>query len=244
MNLKNSTPIISEIIKKSFSDFFSIKFLTLSIAPTIIILAIVFGIYHLIDIDFATLLMVDASTHPYLHWILSIGFVSWLINALLYIFIWGLLIVVSVSLGILIVGFFTPIIVKELHKKYYLHIRLTNQNFTFVNSLGMYFKVFFIFFTLLILTAPLIFVPGLNFVFLYVPFYYLFHHFLILDVGSCIVSKEEFLEIVKKNKLLFNSTTFSLYMISLIPFLGILLQVFFVIVIAHEFFIKKQEMQR
>ena len=236
MNLK-------KIILLSLKDFFSPKFLTLSVAPIMIVFAIVFGIYFLTDIDFATLLAVDSTTHPWLGWILSFGFMQSLINFFLYIFIWGLLIVVSVVLSIIVVGFFTPKIVKEIQKKHYPHIKLTNQNFTLSNSLFMYLKVFFIFFTLLLITMPLAFIPGINLAVLYIPFYYLFHNFLVLDVGSSIVSKDEFLTIVKSNKTLFRSTTLTLYLISLIPFSGILLQVFYVIVIAHEFFMKKEKVE-
>jgi len=235
MNLKN-------IIQKSLADFFSAKFLTLSIAPILIVFCIVFGIYYLTDIDFATLLTIDASTHPWLSWILSFGFIESLFNFFLYIFVWGLLIVVSVVLSIIVVGFFTPKIVKEIQKRHYPHIKLTNQNFTLTNSIFMYLKVFFIFFTLLIITLPLSFIPGINLAVLYIPFYYLFHNFLVLDVGSSIVSKKEFLKIVKNNKTLFRSTTLTLYLISLIPFSGILLQVFYVIVLSHEFFMKKEEL--
>ena len=243
MNLKNNTQKIqiSQILQKSISDFFSAKFLTLSILPIMIVFAIVFGVYYLTDFDLATLLAVDGTTHPWLNWILSFSFVQSFINFFLYLFIWGLLIVISVVLSIIVVGFFTPKIVKEIQKKHYPHIKLTNQNFTLANSIFMYLKIFFIFFTLLIITLPLSFIPGVNLAVLYIPFYYLFHNFLVLDVGSSIVSKEEFFKIVKNNKALFRSTTLTLYLISLIPLSGILLQVFFVIVLSHEFFIKKEE---
>ena len=234
MNLK-------KIILLSLNDFFSAKFLTLSVAPILIVFSIVFGVYFLTDIDFATLLAVDSTTHPWLNWLLSIDFMQSIINFFLYLFIWGLLIVVSVVLSIIVVGFFTPKIVKEVQKRHYSHVKLTNQNFTLSNSLFMYLKIFFIFFTLLLITLPLAIIPGINLAVLYIPFYYLFHNFLVLDVGSSIVSKEEFLKIVKSNKTLFRTTTLILYLISLIPFSGILLQVFFVIVISHEFFMKKEE---
>ncbi len=238
---KNYTMNLKKIIQLSLKDFLSAKFLTLSLAPIIIVFSIVFGVYFLTNIDFATLLAVDSTTHPWLNWILSFGFMQSLINLFLYLFIWGLLIVISVILSIIVVGFFTPKIVKEVQKRHYPHIKLTNQNFTLANSVFMYAKVFFIFFTLLLITLPLSFIPGINLVVLYIPFYYLFHNFLVLDVGSSIVSKDEFLKIVKSNKTLFRSTTLTLYLISLIPFSGILLQVFYVIVIAHEFFMKKEE---
>ncbi len=233
---------LNKIIQLSLKDFFSAKFLTLSLAPIMIVFAIVFGIYFLTDIDFATLLAVDSTTHPWLGWILSFGFMQSFINFFLYIFIWGLLVVVSVVLSIIVVGFFTPKIVKEIQKRHYPHIKLTNQNFTLSNSVFMYLKVFFIFFTLLLITLPLAVIPGINLAVLYIPFYYLFHNFLVLDVGSSIVSKDEFLSIVKSNKTLFRSTTLTLYLVSLIPFSGILLQVFYVIVISHEFFMKKEEL--
>ncbi len=238
---RNYTVNLKKIIQLSLKDFFSAKFLTISITPVLIVFFIVFGIYFLTDFDFATLLAVDSTTHPWLNWILSFGFLQSIINFFLYLFIWGFLIVLSVALSIIVVGFFTPIIVKEVHKRHYSHIKLTNQNFTLINSIFMYVKVFFIFFTLLLITMPLILIPGINLTILYIPFYYLFHNFLVLDVGSCIVSKEEFLKIVKSNKTLFRSTTLLLYIISLIPFSGILLQVFFVIVLAHEFFMIKEK---
>jgi len=234
------TSLVKEVIQKSLKDFFSAKFLTLSIAPILIVFSIVFGVYFVTDFDFVSLSMLDHSS-SWFGWILSIPGISWLVNAFLYILIWGLLIVVSVVLSIIVVGFFTPKIVKEVQKRHYPDIKLSDE-FTFAKAIPYYLKVFFIFFTLLLLTLPLAIIPGINLAILYIPFYYLFHNFLVLDVGSSIVSPKEFKEIVSNNKALFRSTTLTLYIISLIPFSGILLQVFYVIVIAHEFFIKKREL--
>jgi len=234
------TTLVKEVIQKSFADFFSAKFLTLSIAPILIVSSIVFGIYFVTDFDFVSLTMLDSSS-SWFSWILSIPGVSWLVNAFLYILIWGLLIVVSVVLSIIVVGFFTPKIVKEVQKRHYQDIKISDE-FTFTKAIPYYLKVFFIFFTLLFLTLPLAIIPGINLAILYIPFYYLFHNFLVLDVGSSIVNPKEFKEIVSKNKALFRSTTLTLYIISLIPFSGILLQVFYVIVISHEFFMKKREL--
>jgi ABC-type sugar transport system permease subunit len=232
------TTLVKDVIKKSLNDFFSAKFLTLSIAPILIVFSVVFGVYFVTDFDFVSLCIINNSS-SWFHWIVSIPGVSWLINAFLYILIWGLLIVVSVALSVIVVGFFTPKIVKEVQKKHYLDIKLSDE-FTLVKTLPYYIKILFIFITLLILTMPLAILPGINLTILYLPFYYLFHNFLILDVGSNIVNPKEFKEIIKTNKALFRSTTLTLYLISLIPFSGILLQVFFVIVTAHEFFMKKK----
>jgi ABC-type sugar transport system permease subunit len=234
------TTLVKDVIKKSLNDFFSAKFLTLSIAPILIVFSIVFGVYFVTDFDFVSLSIMNSSS-SWFGWILSIPGVSWLVNAFLYILIWGLLIVVSVVLSIIVVGFFTPKIVKEVQKRHYPDIKISDE-FTLAKSFTHYIKIFFIFFTLLALTMPLAILPGINLAIIYLPFYYLFHNFLVLDVGSSIVNPKEFKEIVKNNKALFRSTTLTLYLISLIPFSGILLQVFYVIVIAHEFFMKREEL--
>jgi len=234
------TSLVKEVIQKSLADFFSAKFLTLSIAPILIVFSIVFGVYFVTDFDFVSLTMIDSSS-SWFGWILSIPGISWLVNAFLYILIWGLLIVVSVILSVIVVGFFTPKIVKEVQKRHYPDVKISEE-FTLAKAFTKYIKVFFIFFTLLFLTLPLAVLPGINLAILYIPFYYLFHNFLVLDVGSSIVNPKEFEIIVKNNKALFRSTTLTLYIISLIPFSGILLQVFYVIVISHEFFMKKREL--
>ena len=236
------TSLAKDVIKKSISDFFSAKFLTLSVAPIMIVFAIIFGVYFMSDFDLFSLGIIDNSS-SWFGWILSIPAISWLVNAFLQILIWGLLIVVSVVLSIIVVGFFTPKIVKEVQKRHYQDERISKE-FTLSKGFFHYVKIFFIFFTLLAFTLPLAVIPGVNLAILYVPFYYLFHNFLVLDVGSSIVSPKEFKQIVKNNKALFRSTTFTLYLISLIPLSGILLQVFYVIVISHEFFMKKRELNR
>ncbi len=236
------TSLVKEVIQKSFADFFSAKFLTLSIAPVLIVFSIIFGVYFVSDMDFLSLSMIDSSS-SWFGWILSIPGISWIVNLFLQLLIWGLLIVVSVALSIIVVGFFTPKIVKEIQKRHYQDVKISDD-FTLAKSLPYYLKIFFIFFTLLIITLPLAIIPGINLAILYIPFYYLFHNFLVLDVGSSIVNPTEFKTIVKNNKALFRSTTLTLYIISLIPLSGILLQVFYVIVISHEFFMKKRELNR
>jgi len=181
----------------------------------------------------------EHSENSIIDFILSIGAVSWVISTFLYLIVGAFLILASVLLSIIMIGFFTPIIVKEIRKRHYPQIKLTNQDFTFVSSIFIYLKIFFIFFSLLFFIVPFLLIPGVNLAVLYLPFYYLFHNFLVLDTGSSIMSKEEFKKCIKENKTLFRTTTLSLFLLSMIPFAGILFQVFFVIVLAHLFFMKK-----
>ena len=230
--------LVKEAFSKAIGDFLSGEFLKLSILPIMIVSAIVFGVYFLGDFNLFSLGLMDHSS-GWFGWIFNIPGVEWLVNTFLYIVTWGFLILLSVMLSIIVVGFFTPIIVKKAQKKHYPDIKLSSE-FTFVKGVPHYLKIFFIFFTLLLITLPLAIIPGINLAILYLPFYYLFHNFLVLDVGSSIVSPKEFKELVKQNKATLRSSTLLLYIVSLIPFSGILLQVFFVLVIAHEFFMMKK----
>jgi hypothetical protein len=56
-----------------------------------------------------------------------------------------------------------------------------------------------------------------------------------LDVGGEIFSKKELVEVIKTNRSKIYTTTLLLYLITLIPFAGMLLQVYFVSVMAHLF---------
>jgi hypothetical protein len=65
-----------------------------------------------------------------------------------------------------------------------------------------------------------------------------------LDVGGEIFTKQELEEVIKKYKTKIYSTTAILYLITLIPFTGLFLQVYFVSVMAHLFFrIKAKRLQ-
>lgn len=239
LNIKNS--ILKEVVHKSLADFFSARFLSLSIVPVLLVFIIVFGSYIYVGGDFFSSIEsnLQHSENSIINYILSIGVVSWMISTFLYIIVGGVLIALSVILSIIMIGFFTPIIVKEIRKKHYPHVKLTNQDFTFVSSIFIYLKIFFIFFSLLFFIVPFLLIPGVNLAVLYLPFYYLFHNFLVLDTGSSIMSKKEFKKCINENRAIFRTTTLTLFLFSLIPFVGILFQVFFVTVLAHLFFMKK-----
>jgi hypothetical protein len=73
------------------------------------------------------------------------------------------------------------------------------------------------------------------------PFYYLFHTLLTRDVAGEILDKEEMAILFRQAKWRLMTTTLLLYLLSLIPFVGIFGQVFFVLVLAHQTF---QEVRR
>ena len=239
---------ITQILKKSLEDFKSPLFLGLSLLPFIVILVLFgYGYFHFggdmiaqvgMDLDAGRVPFLDPEEHPWLTYILTFSLFKWLFTIFFYLVGIVAVVLFSVVIAGIVIGFFTPMIVKVIRKKHYPDFQFTNQNFTFMASLPYYVKIAVVFLVLGIVALPFMFIPAVNFIAINIPFYYLFHNFMILDVGSNIVSKEEFKKITKKYKALFRGTTATLYGISLVPVLGVFMQVFYVIVLAHEFFEK------
>ncbi len=242
-----------ELIKKSISDFFSAKILMITIAPFIISFSLFLYLYLGLgtetiesfkqSVDSGVVPFLDPNSHPIITYILTIGIFKWLFTIFFYLVGALAVVLLSVVVSVVVVGFFTPYIVKVIRDKHYPDFVIKNEDFTLGVTMWHYVKVFSIFFLLFLITMPLLFIPGINFFALNIPFYYLFHNFLILDVGSSIDSKDEFKKVIKKHKLLFRSTTFSLYLVSLIPLVSIMFQVLFVIILSHQFFVKTKEIR-
>ena len=242
---------ISDILRKSLADFKTPVFLGLSLLPFIVI-SVLFGYLYFnfggdlllqiqIALDAGRVPFLDPAKHPWLTYVLTFSFFKWVFTIFFYLLGIIIVIVFSVIIAGIIIGFFTPLIVKTIQKKHYKEFKFTNKDFTFIASIPYFLKIITVFLILGFIALIFMFVPALNFIAINIPFFYLFHNFMILDVGSNIVSKDEFKKITKKYKTLFRSTTAILYSISLVPVLGVFMQVFYVIVLAHEFFQKAEQ---
>ena len=239
------------LIKKSIADFLSPKLLSISVAPFLVTFALLLFAYfgfgaEFIDsfktsMDAGIVPFLDPQKYPTITYILTLGFFKWFFFIFFYLLFSLLLILFSVIIATIVIGFFTPLIVRIIQKRHYKEFMIDNSDFTLGFTIFHFVKTFAVFGLLFLIALPFLFIPAVNFIALGIPFYYLFHNFLVLDVGSSINSKEEFKALTKENKLLFRSTTLSLYGFSLIPFVGILFQVLFVIILSHQFFTKSIE---
>ncbi len=239
---------VTQTLKKGFSDFNTPWFLGLALVPFVVI-AVLFAYAWFgfggdlftqaqAALDAGRVPFLDAEQHPWLTAILTFSLFKWLFTLFFYLVGIVAVVLLSVLIAAIVIGFFTPVIVRKIQKKHYPDFRFTNEDFTFLSSLWLYIKPAIGFLMLGLIALPLLFVPALNFVAINFPFYYLFHNYMLLDVGSNIVSKKEYLALLKKYRLHFRTLTATLYGISLIPFLGVFLQVYYVIVLAHAFFDK------
>jgi len=239
------------IIQKSLSDFKSPIFLGLSLVPFVVIVVLFgYGYFYLggdilihvqSSLDQGIVPFLDPQEHPWLTSILTFSLFKWLFTLFFYLIGIVAVIFLSVVVAGIVIGFFTPMIIKIIQQKHYPTFVLSKESFTLIQSIPYFIKIGIMFLLLGMIALPLMFIPALNVIAINIPFYYLFHNFLVLDVGSNIVGKEEFDAITKEAKALLRSSTFTLYGISLVPILGVFMQIFYVITLAHIFFQKASE---
>ena len=173
--------------------------------------------------------------HHFIASILSSSIFHYIFGAFFAIFGVLLVILLSTATATMIMGFFTPTIIKEIHKRHYSHIPIEG-GIGAIEYIWLMIKIILKSLMLFIVSSILYFIPLFNAIALNIPFYYLFHSFLSLDVGGEIMSTSELQTLLKKYRIKIMSTTGILYLITLIPFAGTLLQVYFVSVMAHLFF--------
>jgi len=239
---------MNSILIKSLRDYFSKKILFLSFAPLFLPMIIfgilfLFGGNSLIDVlsqgaqsgDFSFL---DESAHPILAYILGFAVVKWLIVTLFYLFGFAFVVVTSIIIAVIVVGFLTPKIVKIVRDRHYKEVELSSDMGMF-ESMGSLLGIFGKFILIFLVSLPFLLIPVLNFITFYIPFFYLFYKLMILDMlSSGITTKERGYEIVKRYKINLIITLGIFFAISLIPFAGLFLQPLFVIYLAHFFFTK------
>lgn len=139
-----------------------------------------------------------------------------------------------------IVGLFAGYFIKEIGSLYYPRVAF--------HGIGLLSYVWIVLKTLLwttlmfVLLSPLVFIPLLNFVLL-VPVFYLFHKLLVLDVASMINSKEEYLALKKVYAGQMRGISLVCFALTVIPFLGVVIYPYYVIVMSHFLFRKTEDLR-
>jgi len=167
---------------------------------------------------------------------------SWLVSFIVFTVGGIITFIFAMFIALIIIGFLTPFIVKEIHRRHYSHLPLDHYG-SILGILLATTKHVLIMFLLFLVLTPLYFIPLLNLVAINIPFYYLFHKLYLLDVASETTTKERFKLIMAFHGGTVRMTTFTLYIISLIPFAAYVTPVFNVIVLAHTMFQKTVEVE-
>ena len=88
---------------------------------------------------------------------------------------------------------------------------------------------------LFVVLIPLYFIPVINLIAINFPFYYFFHKMLHFDVGSTVLTKEKHYLFKHKYTFSLRFQTLFLYIISMIPFLSLILPVFYIVYLGHNY---------
>ncbi|MCR6590812.1 EI24 domain-containing protein [Campylobacter insulaenigrae] len=224
------------ILYLSLQDFFNKSFLKFAFLPLLFsVVLLSLCVYYTYNTFFYYL--DDFTSNSWFAWFFSFSIVQFSLTFLSVIGGFFIVIFASVFLSMLIVSFLTPYVVKKINSKYYHHIM--NDEINFLEILLKILKILFIGIILFILATFLLIIPFVSIVVYYGVFYYFFHKFLILDVGSCVLDKTNFRIFFKNSSpLLFKLITFIFFLLSSVPLLGLFLQVFYVIFLTHLFYQK------
>lgn len=249
-----------QILARSVNDFFTKQMLKIALLPLLFTMIVMFIIFFTAaDYGFDSLqqfieasqngeeVLIDPNAPFYFVWMTSLiaflfqySLISWLVSFLVYTVGTIFILMFSVFLTVIIIGFLTPSILKIIHQKHYNHLQ-TNGFGTILSPLFIAIKSAIIMILLFILFIPLYFIPGINILAFNLPFYYFFHKLLTYDVASTILTEEEYKIIHGKSANAFRFRTGFLYFLSLIPSLMLFTAVFFIIYLGHSYF---QELEK
>lgn len=176
--------------------------------------------------------------HAILRFLMEHTITSWLVSFVVFTVGGIITFIFAMFIALLIIGFLTPFIVREIHRRHYSHVPLDHHG-SVAGLLLATTKHLLIMILLFLLLMPLYFIPLINLVAFNLPFYYFFHKMYLLDVASETTTKSHFKSIMAFHSGSLRMTTFTLYAISLIPFAAYVTPVFNVIVLTHSILQKK-----
>lgn len=246
-----------EVVGLSIKDFFTKPMLKIAILPlifTMIIMLMFF--YTAAGYGFEALelyvqqaqagqeVVIDENAPFYFIWMTTIiaflfkySITSWLVGFLLYTVGTIFVMMFSVLLTIIIIGFLTPMILKVLHKRHYSHLEINGFG-SLLSPLWVALRSGIIMLILFIVLIPLYFIPLINILAINLPFYYFFHKLLTYDVASTILTEDEYRVIHDKKAYAFRFRTLFLYILSMIPSIMLFTAVFYIIYLGHSYFIQ------
>lgn len=245
------------IVLLSIKDLLTPKMLKYSILPLVISLVVMYILFFIIAgigiEQLGTLQLQSSQTtiengiphtqsidaklegSAIIQFLMSYAITSWLATFLIYAIGGFLTIYISIFVAVIVVGFLTPFILRELQSRHYQETQMIDHSNIFY-SIFLLLKWSAIMILLFILLIPFYFIPLINIVALNIPLYYFFHKMLTFDISSNICTAEENKQIsfFSANKL--RAKTLALYLLSLVPFAIFFTAVFYVIYLGHTYF--------
>ncbi|MEA3228548.1 MAG: EI24 domain-containing protein, partial [Campylobacterota bacterium] len=177
-----------------------------------------------------------------LEFLMEYTLTSWLASFFIYILGGFFTLYISIFIAIIVVGFLTPLVLKELQQRHYQDIEMIGYG-SIIESIFVIMKSSSVMVMLFFLLIPLYFIPIINIIAINFPLYYFFHKMITFDIASTICTREESKKIKYFNANMLRAKTLFLYITSLIPFTVFFTTIFFVIYLGNTYFVEIKKLR-
>lgn len=174
--------------------------------------------------------------------LMSSAITSWIASFLVYTLGSFLTLYFSIFVAVLVIGFLTPAILKEVQRRHYSDVEMIGHS-NLLEFVFLVAKWTFVMIILFIVLIPIYFIPLLNIIAFNLPLYYFFHKMMTYDVASTICTREESVRIKFFHASTLRLKTLGLYLISLIPFVIFFASVFYIIYLGHSYFLELRKLR-
>jgi len=174
--------------------------------------------------------------------LMSSAITSWIASFLVYTIGSFLTLYLSIFIAVLVIGFLTPLILKELQRRHYSDVEMIGHS-NILEFIFLVVKWVFVMIMLFLVLIPIYFIPLLNIVAFNLPLYYFFHKMMTYDIASTICTRDESVRIKFFHASTLRLKTLGLYLISLIPFVIFFASVFYVIYLGHSYFLEVRKLR-
>ena len=253
------------LLMQSVRDFFTAKMLKYAILPFVVTIVVMYVLFFVLagsgldsmhsslDINTTQTTIQNGIPHTkvmtahvenssIIKFLMKYSVTSWLASFLVYAIGGFFMLFVSIFIAVIIIGFMTPLVLKELHKRHYDDVKMMGYSNPF-ESLLLIVKWAFIMLFLFFILIPFYFIPILNIVAFNLPLYYFFHKMMIYDVSSNITTREENKKLMYYKRGSLRLKTLFLYLISLIPFAIFFGGIFYVIYLGNTYFVEVRKLR-
>ncbi|MDX1808014.1 MAG: EI24 domain-containing protein [Sulfurospirillaceae bacterium] len=255
----------NNLFELSVRDFLSPKMLKYAILPFIITLVVMYIIFFGVagvgldqlhttfDVQTTQTTINNGVAHTnnftahlqnssIIKFLMQYALTSWLAAFLVYAIGGFFVLYLSIFVAILVLGFMTPFVLKELQHRHYRDVEMIGYSNLF-EGIFLIIKWSVVMMLLFIVFIPLYFFPLINIIALNFPLYYFFHKMMMYDISSHIATREEERQIryFKKNSL--RAKTLILYIISLVPFAIFFGAIFYVIYLGNTYFVEVKKIR-
>ena len=248
----------------SIKDFLSPKMLKYAILPFIISMVIMYILFFLLagagldalgtmDVQTTQTTIENGVPHTdtltaqlegsaIIQFLMAHTITAWIATFLVYAIGGFFTLFLSIIVAVMVIGFLTPYVLKELQSRHYSDVEMVGHSNFFTLTIQM-LKWFFVMILLFLLFIPLYFIPLLNIIALNFPLYYFFHKAMTFDISSTICSAEEDNLIRFRNGNEIRLKTLGLYLLSLVPFAILFGAVFYVIYLGNTYFVEVRKIR-